>query len=123
MGEVYLAERQTDFSKRAAIKIIRNELARPDLLRKFTVERQTLAALNHPNIVGLLDGGATEDGLPYLVTEFVEGSPIDQYCDERKLDSRSRLRLFLEICAAVHYAHQSLVVHCDLKPANILVTN
>src|SRR5947207_2396025 len=113
MGEVYLAERETDFSKRAAIKIIRAELTRPELLRKFAIERQTLAALNHPSIVRLLDGGTTEDGLPYLVTEFVEGMPIDRYCEQHTLDVSARLKLFLEVCAAVHYAHQSLVVHCD----------
>jgi serine/threonine protein kinase len=96
--------------------VIRSELTHPDLLRKFAVERQTLAALSHPSIVRLLDGGTTPDGLPYLVIEFVEGVPIDRYCETRALDVSARLKLFLEVCAAVHYAHQSLVVHCDLKP-------
>jgi non-specific serine/threonine protein kinase/serine/threonine-protein kinase len=122
MGEVYLADREGEFRKRVAVKLIRAGMAGTDAVRRFLIERQTLAALNHPQIVRLIDGGATEDGLPYLVVDYVEGVPVDQYCDARKLSVTDRLKLFVEICNAVHYAHQSLIVHCDLKPSNILVT-
>src|SRR5580658_4005012 len=123
MGEVYLAEREDEFRQRVAIKLIRQGVTSPEVVRRFLIERQTLAALNHPRIVRLVDGGTTEDGLPYLVEDYVEGgAPIDRYCTARKLPVTDRLRLFLEVCAGVHYAHQSLIVHCDLKPANILVT-
>ena len=122
MGEVYLAEREDEFRKRAAVKLIRPGMASPEVVRRFVIERQTLAALNHPHIVRLVDGGATEEGLPYLVVDYVEGTPIDRYADEHKLSITERLRLFVEVCEAVHYAHQSLIVHCDLKPTNILVT-
>jgi non-specific serine/threonine protein kinase/serine/threonine-protein kinase len=122
MGEVYLAERRSDYQQRVAVKLIRPEMANPEVLRRFAVERQTLAALNHPRIVRLLDGGSTADGAPYLVEEYVEGVPIDRAAAERDLSVPERLWLFLKVCEAVHHAHQSLVVHCDLKPANILVT-
>ena len=122
MGEVYLAEREDQFRQRVAVKLIRPGMANPEVVRRFVIERQTLAALNHPHIVRLVDGGATEDGLPYLVVDFVEGIPIDRYCDRHKLSISQRLHLFVETCVAVHHAHQSLVVHCDLKPSNVLVT-
>jgi tetratricopeptide (TPR) repeat protein len=122
MGEVYLADREGEFRKRVAVKLIRAGMAGTDAVRRFLIERQTLAALNHPQIVRLIDGGATEDGLPYIVVDYVEGVPVDQYCDARKLSITDRLKLFVEIGNAVHYAHQSLIVHCDLKPSNILVT-
>jgi serine/threonine protein kinase len=122
MGEVYLAEREDQFRQRVAVKLIRPGMANPEVVRRFVIERQTLAALNHPHIVRLVDGGATEDGLPYLVVDYVEGIPIDRYCDQHKLSISQRLQLFIETCTAVHHAHQSLVVHCDLKPSNILVT-
>jgi non-specific serine/threonine protein kinase/serine/threonine-protein kinase len=122
MGEVYLAEREDQFRQRVAIKLIRAGMANPEVVRRFLIERQTLAALNHPHIVRLVDGGATEDGLPYLVVDYVEGIPIDRYCDQHKLSISARLNLFIETCVAVHHAHQSLIVHCDLKPGNILVT-
>jgi len=122
MGEVYLAEREDEFRKLAAVKLIRPGMASPEVVRRFVIERQTLAALNHPHIVRLVDGGATEEGLPYLVVDYVEGTPIDRYADEHKLNITARLRLFVEVCEAVHHAHQSLIVHCDLKPGNILVT-
>ncbi|MGC9952509.1 MAG: serine/threonine-protein kinase, partial [Bryobacteraceae bacterium] len=122
MGEVYLAEREDQFRQRVAIKLIRPGMASPEVVRRFVIERQTLAALKHPRIVRLVDGGATGDGFPYLVVDYVEGLPIDRYCDQHKLRISERLRLFVETCDAVHHAHQSLVVHCDLKPSNILVT-
>lgn len=122
MGAVYLAEREGEFHRRVAVKLVRSALATPEVLARFHRERQTLAALSHPNIVTLLDGGATEDGVPYLVMEHVQGVRIDQFCFQRLRSLPERLRLFLEVCAAVEHAHRHLVVHCDLKPANILVT-
>ncbi len=122
MGEVYVAERESEFRKRVAIKLIRSGMASSDIVRRFLIERQTLAALNHPQIVRLVDGGTTQDGLPYIVVDYVEGVPIDAYCDSKRLTVRERLNLFLDVCGAVHYAHQHMIVHCDLKPSNILVT-
>ena len=122
MGSVYLAERSDDqFRRRVAVKAMAPELADEESLRRFQNERQTLAALDHPNIIRLLDGGTTEDGTPYLVMEYVEGQPIDEYCDSRKLSTNERLKLFRAVCSAVSYAHQNLVVHRDLKPGNVLV--
>ncbi len=123
MGTVWLAERADDqFDKRVAIKLVRRGLDTDDILRRFRAERQILASLEHQNIARLLDGGATEDGLPYLVMEYIEGEPIDRYCDRRGLSITERLKLFREVCAAVQYAHQNLVIHRDLKPGNVLVT-
>jgi tetratricopeptide (TPR) repeat protein len=122
MGVVYLGEREGEYRKRVAVKLVRWALESPEVLRRFHTERQTLAALSHPNIVTLLDGGTTEDGLPYLVMDYLEGQPIDEYCDARSLSLAERLRLFIQVTAAVQYAHQNLIVHCDLKPSNILVT-
>jgi eukaryotic-like serine/threonine-protein kinase len=123
MGSVYLAVREDDqFHRRVAVKAVKPELVSEQAMRRFQNERQTLAALDHPNIVKLLDWGASEDGIPYLVMDYVEGERIDQFCDGRNLPIADRLRLFLAVCGAVHYAHQNLVVHRDLKPGNILVT-
>ncbi|MEM6793063.1 MAG: serine/threonine-protein kinase [Acidobacteriota bacterium] len=121
MGRVFKAFRDDgSFDKRVAIKILR--LAPGDqALQRFRLERQVLARLEHANIASLLDGGTTEEGLPFLVMEYVDGEPIDVYCDRNRLDLRARLRLFLEVCEAVSHAHQALVVHRDLKPSNILV--
>ncbi|HEX6861580.1 MAG TPA: serine/threonine-protein kinase, partial [Thermoanaerobaculia bacterium] len=123
MGRVYLAVRADDaYRKKVAVKILGAGPARPDLVARFRAERQILAQLDHPGIARLLDGGATEDGHPYLVMEAVDGIPLDRYCDEHRLPVEERLRLFLRVCAAVRFAHQNLVVHRDLKPGNILVT-
>ncbi len=122
MGEVYLAEREGEFRQQVAVKLIRAGMANPEVVRRFLIERQTLAALRHPNIVRLLDGGATDEGLPYLVVEYVKGTPIDAWCDTGKLGISERLRPFVDVAMAVHFAHQNLIVHCDLKPGNILVT-
>jgi eukaryotic-like serine/threonine-protein kinase len=121
MGTVYDAERDDgQFRRRVAIKIIRG--ADPELQRRFLAERQILAALDHPNIARLLDGGVAPDGSPYIVMEHVEGLPVDVYCDRMRLTTAERLRLFAEIARAVEFAHRNLIVHCDLKPSNILVT-
>jgi tetratricopeptide (TPR) repeat protein len=123
MGTVYLAARADDaFQKLVAIKIIRHGLDTEDIIQRFRGERQILAKLDHPNVTRLLDGGTTEDGLPYFVMEYIEGEPIDLYCDQRKLTITERLQLFQGVCAAVRYAHQNLVIHRDIKPGNVLVT-
>ena len=123
MGEVYRAVRADgQFTKQVAVKLVRAGYDKAFVLEKFRQERQILATLDHPNIARLLDGGTTEDGIPYLVMELVDGIPIDQYCDAHGTSVSGRLRLFLEVCAAVHYAHQRLVIHRDLKPSNIMVT-
>ncbi|MDX6694383.1 MAG: eukaryotic-like serine/threonine-protein kinase [Blastocatellia bacterium] len=123
MGTVYLAERADEqYQKLVAIKVVRRGMDTEDILRRFRNERQILAHLDHPNIARLLDGGTTDDGLPYLVMEHVHGLPVVQYCDEHRLPTGERLQIFRTICAAVQHAHQRLVVHRDLKPSNILVT-
>lgn len=123
MGTVYLAERDDgEFNQRVAIKIVRGGFASSLLLVRFRAERRILASLEHPNIARLLDGGATETGLPYVVMEFVEGEPIDRFCSRFQLALRDRLAIFQQVCGAVQYAHQHLVVHRDIKAPNILVT-
>jgi serine/threonine protein kinase/uncharacterized protein HemY len=123
MGAVYLAERDDQqFSQQVAIKLVRQGHVSKDVRSRLKSERQILATLDHPNIARLLDGGTTADGIPYLVMEYVDGLPIDIYCDQQRLDVPARLRLFRTVCSAVHAAHQNLVVHRDLKPSNILVT-
>ncbi|MCB9867089.1 MAG: serine/threonine protein kinase [Phycisphaerales bacterium] len=123
MGQVFLAARADgQFERQVAVKVIRRALDSTDLRRRFRIEQQVLAGLDHPHIAKLLDGGVTDDGLSYLVMELVEGDPIDAYCTRAGLGLRSRLELFQQVCAAVQYAHQRLVVHRDIKPGNILVT-
>jgi tetratricopeptide (TPR) repeat protein len=123
MGIVYLAERADgEFRRRVALKALNPDFLDEHTLRRFENERRTLAVLDHPNIIKLLDGGTTDDGVPFLVTDYVEGQPIDEYCATRQLPMRDRLRLFREVLGAVHYAHQNLIVHRDLKPSNIFVT-
>ncbi len=123
MGAVYLAVRDDDaFRKQVAIKLLLPGARSVGLVRRFRSERQILATLEHPNVARLLDGGATPDGRPYLVMEYVDGLPVDEYCDAHRLSVRRRLEIFGQVCAAVHYAHQNLVVHRDVKPSNILVT-
>jgi serine/threonine protein kinase/Flp pilus assembly protein TadD len=123
MGDVYLALRADDaFNQRVAIKLVRTGVDSEEILLRFRHERQILAALDHPNIARLMDGGTTEEGLPYFVMDYVEGTPITTYCDQHKLPISERLRLFRDVCLAVQYVHQNLIVHRDLKPSNILVT-
>lgn len=124
MGTVYLAERDDEhYRQQVAIKLINPGLGGEAIRRRFRNEMQILADLNHPHIARLLDGGETADGLPYLVMEYVEGRPIHAYCNEQKLSTDQRLKLFTVVCDAVQYAHQHLVIHRDLKPGNILVTH
>ena len=122
MGEVFLAERaDAQFEQRVAIKVVTGGNFSRSVQSRLKIERQILAQLDHPNIAHLLDGGSLPDGTAYLVMEYVDGLPIDAYCDANRLDVVARLRLFQTVCAAVHYAHRNLVVHRDLKPSNILV--
>lgn len=124
MGDVFRAVRADGtFDKQVAIKLIQGARSTDFFLSRFQNERQILATLDHPNIARLLDGGSTEEGLPYLVMEYIEGLPIDEFCTQKRLDIRNRLELFRTVCSAVQFAHQNLVVHRDLKPSNILVTS
>ncbi len=122
MGAVYLAER-TDgkFSQRVALKLLKREMNTAALRRRFQQEREILASLEHPNIARLLDAGTTEDKIPYIAMEYIEGLPIDDFCNKQNLDLSQRLELFRKVCAAVDFAHRNLIVHRDLKPSNILV--
>jgi eukaryotic-like serine/threonine-protein kinase len=122
-GTVYLAIRADQkVRQRAAIKLIQHGGESQSILNRFRHERQILASLDHPNIARFLDGGTTADGVPWLALEYVEGLPIDEYCDRHLLSTVDRLRLFRSVCSAVQHAHQNLVVHRDLKPSNILIT-
>ena len=122
MGTVHLAERDDDdFRQRAALKLIRHDLG-DDAQERFRAERQILAQLQHPNIAHLLDGGVTDDGRPYFAMEYVDGVPLDTYCNDNGLGVAARLQLFRQVCAAVEFSHRNLIVHRDLKPSNILVT-
>lgn len=122
MGTVYLATRaDQEFTQEVALKIIKRGMDTDAIVRRFRTERQILAGLNHPHIARLLDGGSTPEGLPYLVMEYVEGHPVTAYCDAHRLNIVERLQLFRDVCAAVAYAHQNLIVHRDIKPSNVLV--
>jgi len=123
MGTVYLAERDDGaYAQQAAVKLLRADWPGSDMDRRLEAERQILAGLDHPGIARLLDGGSTIDGRPFLVLDYVDGLPIGRWCDERRLAVAERIRLFLQVCAAVAHAHRCLIVHRDLKPSNILVT-
>ena len=123
MGEVFRAIRADDQYKReVAIKLVRVGADADSVIRRFKHERQILASLDHPNIAHLLDGGTTLEGVPYVVMDLIEGEEIEDYCDSRKLSTIARLELFLQVCSAVQYAHQRLIIHRDIKPSNILVT-
>jgi serine/threonine protein kinase len=123
MGDVYLAERaDEEYQQQVAIKLVRSGVFSRQVQGRLRMERQILATLQHPNIARLLDGGRAPDGTPYLVMEYIDGEPIDAYCDRRRLSPEERLALVRTVCAAVHYAHQNLIVHRDLKPNNILIT-
>ena len=123
LSQVYRAVREgTEYERQVAIKLLRPGLGGEALIRRFGTERRMLAALAHPNIAHFLDGGATEDGTPYLVMEFVEGRALDEYCEANALTLEARIDLFRVLCGAVHYVHQHLVVHGDLKGGNVLVT-
>jgi non-specific serine/threonine protein kinase/serine/threonine-protein kinase len=123
MGTVYLATRADEiFDRQVALKLIKRGMDSDSIIKRFVMERQILANLDHPNIARLIDGGTTEDSLPYFVMEHIEGKTITRYCDELKLNTLARLKLFAQVCAAVQFAHRNLIVHRDLKPSNIIVT-
>ncbi len=122
MGLVFLGERTDNISQRVAIKIVRQELRGAASRTRFDLERATLARLENPSIARLIDAGVIEDGRPWYVMEYVDGSPIDEYCERAKLTLEARLQLLIEVCEAVDAAHRSLVVHRDIKPGNVLVT-
>lgn len=122
MGIVFSGKRDDkEFEQKVAIKILKQGLSSEYLLKRFQNERQTLANLQHPNIAKLFDGGKTSEGLPYLIMEYIDGTPITEYCNENNLSVDQRLKLFTTVCQAVQYAHQNLVIHRDIKPGNILV--
>lgn len=123
MGDVYKVERtDTDIQQYGALKIMRRGLDTPENIKRFRLEKQILAGLHHPNIANLIDSGFSDRGLPYLVMEYVDATPVTQYCDQNKLTINQRIKLFQNICKAVQYAHKNLIIHRDLKPDNILVT-
>ena len=123
MSTVYLAVRADDaFQRHVVVKLVRPGMESDTILERLRTERQILASLDHPNIARLYDGGTTESGLPFFVMEYVEGVPIDAFCEQNRLSVEERLGLFRKLCSSLHYAHQNLVVHRDIKPSNILVT-
>ena len=123
MGTVYRAARADDaFRKLVAVKLLSLAWGGPEPERAFRKERQILANLEHPNIARLIDGGATEEGFLFIVMELVEGLPIDRFCAEHTLSLDARLALFVDVCAAVQHAHRNLIVHRDVKPSNIFIT-
>ncbi len=122
MGTVYRATRVEDFRQEVAVTLIRRGRDSDTIVRRFQAEGRAQAALGkHPHIAGLLDAGTTEDGRPYVVTEYVDGRRIDEFCDDRRLDIPGRLRVFRKVCDAVHFAHRHMMIHRDLKPGHILI--
>jgi eukaryotic-like serine/threonine-protein kinase len=121
MGQVWLAEQTAPLQRRVALKLIRWGMYDDTLLHRFQAERQSLAVMDHPSIAKIFDAGATSEGQPYFVMEYVAGVPITDYCDQKKLKIRDRLELFIKVCEGVQHAHQKAIIHRDLKPSNILV--
>jgi eukaryotic-like serine/threonine-protein kinase len=121
-GVVWMAQQEQPLRRRVALKIIKLGMDTKQVIARFEAERQALALMDHPNIARVFDGGATESGRPYFVMELVQGMPITDYCDQKRLDPESRLRLFMQVCLGVQHAHQKGIIHRDLKPSNILVT-
>src|SRR6266851_4180850 len=122
MGQVWLAEQTSPVRRRVALKLIRAGMYDSSVVQRFQSERQALAIMEHPTIAKVFDAGATPEGQPYFAMEFVDGSPITDYCDRKKLGIRERLKLFMQVCDGVQHAHQKAIIHRDLKPSNILVT-
>ncbi len=122
MGTVYLAEQREPIRRRVALKVVKLGMDTGQVLARFDNERQALAMMDHPNIAQIFDAGATAKGRPYFVMEYIEGAPITQYCDRKRMTTKERLALFLAVCRAVQHAHQKGVIHRDLKPSNVLVT-
>lgn len=122
MGVVFAAEQREPVARKVALKVIKLGMDTHDVLARFEAERQALALMSHPHVAAVLDAGATDAGRPYFAMEYVQGVPITQYCDDRKLNQRQRIELFRQVCWGVKHAHQKGLIHRDLKPANILVT-
>src|SRR5436305_1228608 len=122
MGTVYLAEQREPIRRRVALKVVKLGMDTVQVLARFANERQALAIMDHPNIARIFDAGATPKGRPYFVMEYIEGAPITQYCDRKRMTIGRRLELFLAVCRAVQHAHHKGVIHRDLKPSNVLVT-
>ena len=122
MGEVWLAEQQQPVRRQVALKVIKAGMDTREVISRFEAERQALALMNHPNIAGVFDAGATPEGRPYFAMEYVQGIPITEYCDKQRLGIRERLTLFVDVCAGVQHAHQKGIIHRDIKPSNVLVT-
>ena len=121
MGVVFKAEQREPVRRIVALKFIKVGMHTRESVARFEAERQAMAVMDHPSVARVFDGGVTEDGRPYLVMEFVSGEPITKYCDRYRLSLRERLELFVQVCEAVHHAHQKGPIHRDLKPSNILV--
>src|SRR5882757_4426432 len=121
-GIVYMAEQREPVQRKVALKIIKPGMDTREVIARFEAERQAIALMDHPNIARVLDAGATEAGRPYFVMELVRGIPITDYCDQKNLSTRERLQLFMKVCQAVQHAHQKAVIHRDIKPTNVLVT-
>jgi serine/threonine protein kinase/tetratricopeptide (TPR) repeat protein len=122
MGTVYLAQQLEPIRRRVALKVVKLGMDTAQVLVRFNNERQALALMDHPNIAQILDAGATTNGRPYFVMEYIEGAPITRFCDRKRMTTRERLVLFLSVCRAVQHAHERGVIHRDLKPSNVLVT-
>ena len=121
-GTVYLAEQIEPIRRTVALKLIRGDMSSPEVIARFELERQAIGMMNHPNIAAVYDAGRVADGRPYFVMEYVDGEPITEYCDSRRLGVRERLALFVRVCDAVQHAHQKAVIHRDIKPSNVLVS-
>ena len=121
-GIVYMAEQQQPIQRRVALKIIKLGMDTKEVIARFETERQALAMMDHPNIAKVLDAGATEAGRPYFVMELVRGVPLTSYCDANRVNTRERLDLFIQVCKAVHHAHEKGIIHRDIKPSNVMVT-
>src|SRR5215510_12679260 len=122
MGTVYLAEQLEPIRRRVALKVVKVGMDTAQVLARFAHERQALAMMDHPNVARIFDAGATPKGRPYFVMEYIDGAPIIQYCDHKRMPIKERLALFLAVCRAVQHAHEKGVIHRDLKPSNVLVT-
>jgi serine/threonine protein kinase/Tfp pilus assembly protein PilF len=122
MGEVFEAEQTEPVHRKVALKLIKGGMDSQEVLARFDSERQALAIMNHPNIARMLDGGVTEQGVPYFVMDYIDGMPITEYCDSHSLSNSERLDLFTQVCAGVQHAHQKGIIHRDIKPSNVLVT-
>ena len=123
MGQVWLAQQTSPLQRTVALKLVRWGMYDDTLLHRFRAERQSLAVMDHPAIAKVFDAGATSEGQPYFVMEYVAGVPISEYCDEKKLNIPGRLELLIKVCEGVQHAHQKAIIHRDLKPANILVAD